>query len=154
MSEHVSHASGHHVSFDATEQSTETHEARRLLAARDVDGAIALLEPLTAGEVDDALVFELLGIAYSQKGSVNAAVGAMETAAQLNPASPFTHYNLGMVRLRSGDPSGAIEAFERSLRVDPTYGRAREAIRILMSHPTPEPAEDVPAGAQASVEHH
>ncbi|MCA1595492.1 MAG: tetratricopeptide repeat protein [Chloroflexi bacterium] len=129
MSEHLPH----HVNFEGSEPSSEVVEAKRLLRAGQFDEVIALLLPLTAGESDDYMLFEVLGAAYAGKGNVAASLGAFETAAHLNPAHPQTYYNLAQARLQAGDTDGAREAFERSLRVDPTYAKAREALAALLA---------------------
>lgn len=129
MSEHVPH----HVSFEGTETAPEVLEAKRLLKAGQLDEAIALLLPKTEEESDDFMLFEVLGAAYARKGNLAASVGAFETAAHLNPAHPQTYYNLAQARLQAGDVDGAREAFERSLRVDPTYAKAREALAALLA---------------------
>jgi len=131
----------HHVALDATDEASEVVEARELLASGQIDAAIAVLEPLTQTESDDYLVFEVLGVAYAHKGNMMAAVGALETAARLNPVMPSNHYNLGQALLRAGDVAGAKVAFERALRVDPTYAKAREALGALV---TPPPAPPPP----------
>lgn len=135
----VSDYQPHHVVLDAHETRPEVTEARRLLQSGNNDAAIALLEPLMAEESDDYLIFEVLGVAYAQKNNMTAAVGAFETATHLNPAQPQPHFNLGQARLRTGDRSGAKEAFERSLRVDPTYGKARDALAALLAAEAPPP---------------
>ena len=121
----------HHVALDASDERPEVTEARELLAAKKPEEAVKLLEPVIQGDDVDYLVFQVLGIAYAQSGNMNAAVGAMESAARMNAAIPYTHYNLGMVLLKTGDLEGAREAFERSLRVDQTYVRAREALAAM-----------------------
>ncbi|HET6387208.1 MAG TPA: tetratricopeptide repeat protein [Armatimonadota bacterium] len=131
MSDRVAHAPGHHVSLDVSESDPAVEEARSLLRTGHVDEAIALLEPLTMGESDDCRLFETLGAAYAQKGRLEACVGAFETAVHLNPAQPQTHYNLGQAYLRAGDLESGRRSLSQALRVDPTYGKARDALAKL-----------------------
>jgi predicted Zn-dependent protease len=123
----------HHVALDANESAPEVTEARSLLRRGQADAAIALLEPLTANACDDPMAFEVLGVAYIQKRQIPAAISAFKAAVQLNPAQPQPHYNLGQALLKAGDRAAAQEAFERSLRVDATYAKAREALAALQA---------------------
>jgi Flp pilus assembly protein TadD len=141
----------HHVVWQE-DSKPEVDEARQLLRRGDADGAIAILEPLTMEESDDYMLFELLGVAYAHTNNLDASVGAFQTAVHLNPAKPQTHYNLGMAMLRAGDAVGGHDALAQALRVDPTYGKAREALGSLEKRTAAAaPASESPTGGPPSA---
>jgi len=78
--------------------------------------------------VDDRVASSMIhgnrGAAALLAGRVAEAQADLEIATQLTPERPTTWVNLGVVRRRAGDLTGAIEAYERSLELDPGNGSA------------------------------
>ncbi len=91
-----------------------------------VDGAITLLEQLTATAGESALLHAALGRAYLLKYNLtlerswaDRAVAACERALQLDPGSPEVQVTLGNVRKATGRYADAIGAFEQALKGRP-----------------------------------
>jgi tetratricopeptide (TPR) repeat protein len=47
--------------------------------------------------------------------------GLLEECCALQPKLPISHTNLGMAKLVAGDAKGAIEAFDKALKIDPKH---------------------------------
>jgi spermidine synthase len=59
------------------------------------------------------------------KGNILAnAKGALLKASALNPSDYLTHFELGYLRMYTGNASGAMKSFEKSLSLNPTNGSA------------------------------
>ena len=78
-----------------------------------------------------------LGIAFAGAGRLPEAAAELRQAVRLAPGRPDYHYNLGVVLLRQGDPSGAKAAFGRALELRPDYDEAREQWSRLPEGPPP-----------------
>ena len=75
--------------------------------------AAAPSDPLTAGEHND------LGVAYFERGDARRAVREFERAVLMRPDWARALVNLGDARLALGEREGAIEAYQRAVRIDP-----------------------------------
>ena len=64
------------------------------------------------------------GIGMLLQGDLRAAEAAFSTAARLAPEYPDAPVNIARVRLREGDPEGALEALEAALALAPGLPRA------------------------------
>ena len=81
-------------------------------------------EPPTAAGLPRALRFNDYGIGMLLQGDLRAAEAAFSTAARLAPEYPDAPVNIARVRLREGDPEGALEALEAALALAPGLPRA------------------------------
>jgi tetratricopeptide (TPR) repeat protein len=70
-------------------------------------------DPLTAGEHND------LGVAYFERGDARRAVREFERAVLMRPDWARALVNLGDARLALGEREGAIEVYQRAVRIDP-----------------------------------
>jgi Flp pilus assembly protein TadD len=109
-----------------------------------IDSAIEDLKSAVQLNTADPQVHNYLGIAYSQKGMKDEAIAELRKACELNPVSPLIRFNLGMVFLEIGHTDVAKSCFRRALLIDPSYQKARDALRKL------EPMA-VPNGEQIEV---
>jgi Tfp pilus assembly protein PilF len=75
--------------------------------------AAAPSSPLTADEHND------LGVAYFERGDAHRAVSEFERAVVMRPDWARALVNLGDARLALGEREGAIEAYQRAVRIDP-----------------------------------
>jgi serine/threonine-protein kinase len=102
-----------------------------------LDGAIAILETLTASDDASPTVHATLARAYLQKGSVSQqriwegrAAAACERAVRLDPDAPRVRLALGEIDLSAGRWREALERFDGELQAHPgqyeaLLGRAR-----------------------------
>ena len=67
----------------------------------------------------------LLGRVYRQLGENEKALATLNEALEHAKGHPDHFFELGMARLKTNDPDGAIEAFEKVLLVDPGHTEAR-----------------------------
>jgi tetratricopeptide (TPR) repeat protein len=92
-------------------------DARKQLAARQLDGAIALLRDGAHRCPDDFETLSLFGVALARAGNVAEARWALEKARALAPADERDAqlaYWLGYVRVMAGDLAGSLEELSRA----------------------------------------
>jgi spermidine synthase len=84
--------------------------------------------PATAVDRKDAIEAASLlkewGKSLAESKSTANARGAFSNAAMLNPSDDQTHFYLALLRMQSGDQSGAIKSFERATGLNPRLGGA------------------------------
>ncbi len=111
---------------------TPWDRAEDLLRANEPEAALEILRPLEADHPDRFEVIVGLGRAYFQLGDWWEASRYLAEAAGLRPPDAPLLKRLGRSFQEQGDRGGAIQAFERSLALDPDQPdvRARlEAVR-------------------------
>jgi tetratricopeptide (TPR) repeat protein len=85
-----------------------------------------------AGSSDPETV-NAVGIAYSDAGREREAEAAFARALELDPRNVEAYVNLGIVRLRVGDPGGARDRFRQSLAIDPGVPRAWNGLGVALT---------------------
>ncbi|MBZ0274418.1 hypothetical protein K8I61_20470 [bacterium] len=73
----------------------------------------------------------LLGLFALEADNVGAGRAHLERAVIYGAWDASTWTNLGVARLRTGDPAGARKAFEHAIWVDPNFAPARENLALL-----------------------
>lgn len=74
-----------------------------------------------------------LGVAMFTSGDYPSAVSALRRAIQLNPGLAHVQSYYGQALVFSGDPDGALEAFDKQLKADPNdYDAGFESAAILL----------------------
>lgn len=101
------------------------------MKAGDVDTAIVELEAAAHQYQDDYRVFNYLGAAYAAKGRYEKAIGAFKMAEQIAPGVAKIHYNIAQAYEAVGILAEAEYEYEKAIRLDPSYGKARDAIAAL-----------------------
>lgn len=86
--------------------------AQTRLAAGAYPTAAEAAERFVALSPNEAIGFNLLGRAEMARSRWEPAEIAFERGIQLDPTHPHLFNNLGLLRIRSGDPKGAVEALE------------------------------------------
>ncbi len=84
------------------------------------------------GELDDYLKEHpesveargLLALTYLNRGMEDRAIEEFERLAAANPALPRIHYNLGMLRSRTGDDARAAADYEKEIALDDSFAPA------------------------------
>lgn len=66
-------------------------------------------------------ILNILGLANSRLGRLEAAIETFEDALRISPDTPELHNNLGNAQRRFGDLTKAIDSFHRALKVNPSY---------------------------------
>ena len=117
--------------------------AKALLGSGDIDGAIAVLQELTAKETTDALAWQMLGAAYGSAGRSSESIGAFHHAVELQPGSARALFNLALALIKADRASEARGHLERALALDPGYEAARTRLAELGGPATSAPAPPV-----------
>jgi arylsulfatase A-like enzyme/Tfp pilus assembly protein PilF len=93
--------------------------------------AVSLLLPF-AGSSDPETV-NALGIAFSDSGRAAEASKAFHRALELDPDFVEAFQNLGILRLRADDPSGARDLFRKALAMDDKLPRAWNGLGVALA---------------------
>lgn len=93
--------------------------------------AIALLEPLAEGQLNDADALNSLGIAYARAGRLDAARRIFDRVLTIDAESGIPLENLGVIDLERGDLEQARHHFEQAVRVDPKSSQAHSGMGVV-----------------------
>lgn len=92
------------------------------------------LEKVTADDPKNGQAWQQLGAAYFNEGRYEDAVGAYSKAIGIDPDQPLVWSALGEARVMASErdpmPAAAVEAFEKSIALDPKDPRARYFIAV------------------------
>lgn len=123
-------------------------DAMQRLQAQDPAGAVAILEPLTTREPENAPVWAALGNARKQLGDDAAALADLERAIALDPTLLRTVYGAAQLHARRGEHDGALRRLEHlraggkydlsQITLDPDFAALRDEPRFRALLPTPE----------------
>ena len=105
------------------ELALEWRAIARAALTRDTDEAIRVLSKLERPEA----VFNA-GVFLAGRGRMKDAIPLYERALAARPNLAAAWLRLGEARRECGDVSGAIDAFRRTLEIEPTHAKAKEAI--------------------------
>ncbi len=103
--------------------------ARRALG--DIDGALALLEPLARSQPNAAAVHYELGLALGAQGQGDRAIESLRRAVALKPEMPAAWRALGDHLTAIGDVAGADAAYAQNIRHSTRDPRLMEAAAHL-----------------------
>jgi len=92
--------------------------ARSLLKAKDVAGAIKLLQQGTEGDSTDRAALEMLGVVAFRTKRYDAAQAAFRQLTRLDPRDPGAWVNLGAVLNVQQDYKGASDALRKAIQRD------------------------------------
>jgi tetratricopeptide (TPR) repeat protein len=98
--------------------------ADSLVKKRDYDGALALLNKAQELDPDSALVLNLRGLAYSNKGEEERALADYAAALQKRPNFPSPYNNRGLIFMRRGELQRAYDEFNIALSLNSGTNRA------------------------------
>ncbi len=109
-------------------------EARLILAEveyrlGDRERSLAVLRELRS--MKDAPLFDVLAFyarVAQEAGKRGEAIAALEEASALEDSDESLWYDLGMLRAEGGDMTGAAEALERAIEMNPDHAAARLAL--------------------------
>jgi Flp pilus assembly protein TadD len=95
-----------------------------LFDSGDYAAASEKLRIAVAGESQDPYRHYLLGLAQWKAGELDVAEGALVESARLDAMRPKTWINLARVRNERGDRTGALDAADQAIHLDPTSADA------------------------------
>jgi tetratricopeptide (TPR) repeat protein len=76
---------------------------------------------------------------HGKRGNTKEALDALASAQMLNPRFEMTFVYRGNVFLSAGEPSAAINEFNRALEINPRNDAARDGLRVAQSQLTRPP---------------
>jgi arylsulfatase A-like enzyme/Flp pilus assembly protein TadD len=114
----------------ATEE-LRMHFALALSEAGHSAEAIQLLQPLSESQDPDTL--NALGIALADSGRGAEALATFRRVLELDPENVEAYENMGIVRLRADDPSGARDLFRRALAIEQRLPRAWNGLGVALA---------------------
>lgn len=113
-------------------------DAQAALAKGDALQALKLFQTVLAAQPDEpeALAYSgwivaNTGAASNQPSLVNDGIASIQSAVRADPSYPDAHLLLGLARLGSGDPAGAVTELRRYLALHPPPQVARAANAAL-----------------------
>lgn len=80
---------------------------------------------------DDGRVSDTLGWIYYKQGLTTLALNALREATKQTPTNPDIHYHLGLAYIKNGDEKSARVSLEQALKLNPRFGSADDAKRVL-----------------------
>jgi Flp pilus assembly protein TadD len=110
--------------------------ANRLSRAGEHKKAVKELEAAIARDPDYAAAYDQLGVEYGDLGQLNTAEAKIRHSLALDPTSWRGYYNLGVIRLRTGDAAGAEKNAQRALTLSKGEPKAHLMLGMLLClHP-------------------
>jgi tetratricopeptide (TPR) repeat protein len=94
-----------------------------------IDRALKLLTDAAAAKPDDPEVWLFRGRYRVESGDCTGAVSDFERAVRLDAGNPAGYASLGLAHECAGNTAAAVEAFKRSLALDPNQPKVRELLR-------------------------
>jgi tetratricopeptide (TPR) repeat protein len=127
--------------------------------------AVSRLQGLMAADAKDALIPNLLGEVYLQQKEFKSAQQALGVAIANRPDWWIPYRNLGIAKVGAADVPGAIDAYQRGLKLAPTEGvllaelgslyqqagKVDDAVKLYESWVTQDPKSQVAANNLAML---
>jgi len=101
-------------------------EARKLIAAKQYDEAVALLDKVSAARPREPQARFLKGVALSDAGKTDAAIAMFQAVLGDFPELPEPHNNLAVLYAQKGDYALARDELEAAISAAPDYVVAYE----------------------------
>lgn len=109
----------------AVAQDSDLDQALAKVAAEDLEGAIAILEPIAEQGGASPQALATLGALYVEIGLVSDAVDLLGPLADADDANPAVLYNAGRAAIELGESEQGERWLERSVRAQPVSPAAR-----------------------------
>lgn len=118
--------------------------ARYLAQAGRQEAAARVYEAILAADPNDGTALREAGAAYAAIDEPGKALVLLTRAAELRPGDPECQRGLGWALEKTGDVDGAIQAYEKTLALDPKVSTARGRLaELLLGQGRKEAAVDV-----------
>lgn len=105
--------------------------ALQALDEQGAERALQWVDWALARRTDDGRIWLLKGLALLQSNQREAAIGALERAADLMPAHAGSHLGLGWACLLHGDRARARQAFEAAAQASPAFAEVYGSLAVL-----------------------
>lgn len=109
------------------------HVAAQLQQAGQIPTAKMVFELIVAADVDHADAIFFLGVTCHQLGQSAQGIDFMRRAISLQPNNRLYHFNFGIINAEMGDTDAAIEAYERSIQIQPTADACNNCAGLLLN---------------------
>ena len=115
---------------DASPASAEPliEQSRYFVQTNRASQAVAILEPFVAQNKANLSAVEALSAAYDLTGDYAKAISLLEKALETNSSSSSLNYQIGSLRLKLADSSGAMRSFQRAAELQPNAIEPKVAI--------------------------
>jgi Flp pilus assembly protein TadD len=111
--------------------STALQENARALMGSKSPESFPAMNVKAGNEGPAASLLKDWGKTLAQRRTIANAKGAFARAASIDPADDQAHFYLGLIRMQTGDQSGAIRAFEQAVALNSTLGEAHSNLGTL-----------------------
>jgi hypothetical protein len=116
------------ASSDPNETAVAVRSARESIKQGRLDDALRILHQTVQRNPRSTEAYELLGVAYAQKGLHTEGIQALSTAVNLKPDSVFARINLAVAYQRANRLHEAEFQLKEALRLDPGNEKARQSL--------------------------
>jgi len=124
------------IRLDASKPRYHAQLARCRIALNDDVGARSAGERAVELQPSDALTLDTIGVVFSRLGDHAKAVPLFERAVAHDDHNASYFYNLGAAKQFAGDFSGARDAYERAITLEPNSYRAYSSL-VQLARATP-----------------
>jgi predicted O-linked N-acetylglucosamine transferase (SPINDLY family) len=109
------------------------HVAAQLQQTGQIPAAKMVFELIVAADADHADALFFLGVTCHQLGQSAQGIDFMRRAIVLQPNNRLYHFNFGIINAEMGDTDAAIEAYERSIQIQPTAEACNNCAGLLLN---------------------
>jgi protein O-GlcNAc transferase len=109
------------------------HVAAQLQQTGQIPAAKMVFELIVAADADHADALFFLGVTCHQLGQSAQGIDFMRRAIVLQPNNRLYHFNFGIINAEMGDTDAAIEAYERSIQIQPTADACNNCAGLLLN---------------------
>ena len=109
------------------------HIAAQLQQTGQIPAAKMVFELIVAADADHADALFFLGVTCHQLGQSAQGIDVMRRAIVLQPNNRLYHFNFGIINAEMGDTDAAIEAYERSIQIQPTADACNNCAGLLLN---------------------
>ncbi len=109
------------------------HVAAQLQQTGQIPMAKMVFELIVAADADHADAIFFLGVTCHQLGQSAQGMDFMRRAIALQPNNRLYHFNFGIINAEMGDTDAAIEAYERSIQIQPTADACNNCAGLLLN---------------------
>jgi Tfp pilus assembly protein PilF len=113
------------------------HVAQAAVNAERWDAAYTAFDAMVKTK-PDVETLNNLGAVAEKSNKKQEAAAALSRSLQLNPAQPDTATQLGLIKIKLGDNTGAKQAFEQALAADPLFEPAIRYLKKLQTAQAPK----------------
>ena len=93
-------------------------EGKRLVAANDYNGAIAIYEQAARIEPKNAKIHSGIGYLQAQQGNFQPALASYRRAIAINPNNSDFHYAMGYIKANLGETNKAKDSYRRAIQLN------------------------------------